>query len=716
MFESTAGDEGFDRASRGSTTDAGLWETNDAGTEPLPTTWLDELEAPELGPVSWLGELAPSGRLLTELERLPEDLVEDDYEAIEVTALWHRLEAYCAGRKRRAAADVARRRTMAAGLAGWDGSLGRVAVDGNVAADELSLRLGVSRMAAKRLVASGRALGGVGIPVADALAAGEIDAAKADLIVEAVSELPADAALEVQDRVLTRAGHLPSGSVRRELSAACAGVDPENFEQRCHEERKTRRVCRPRTLPHGMASLYAVMPAVEATGLYRAVDAAARSAKSVGDSRTMDQLRADALALMGTVAVQTGWIGTPPRIDRSPAVAPDAERVLDAGRAPGPDCASEPERSPRPDHAPRPARAPQPGHAPDDHATGGDRAVDVAVDVAVEAPLSVRPGSEAVAPPPPPPCPGSDQSHERAASDAPTPHPPHTGADQSGEQTASLTPSPHPPRTDADQPHEQPDDPPDRPPDNRMRVGVIGGRSAHVRVVVPLTALMGGSGDHAGGPDAPDAPAHLDGYGPIPASVARALAAGSTWSRLVQDPVDGRVREVSAPTYRPPTSMAELVRAEQPQCARPGCTVPADLSDLDHVIPWPVGATDVDNLRPLCRRDHLLVTHGGWASSDVVGDPSGAAADAVAADSAAAICAKPTDRDESDAAVDPPPGVLTPSNPTTSDLLQSSVTGARPLLSRTWTTASGHVYTERADGTIEQQARTMPDDHVPPPY
>lgn len=148
-----------------------------------------------------------------------------------------------------------------------------------------------------------------------------------------------------------------------------------------------------------------------------------------------------------------------------------------------------------------------------------------------------------------------------------------------------------------------------------MRVGVIGGRTAHVRVVIPLTAAMGGievpTAD--GVVDGADEPAELEGYGPIPASVARALAAGGPWARMVTDPVDRTVLEVSSDSYEPPPAMASLVRAREPKCVSPSCSVPSDSCDLHHRIPWPVGPTSVTNLDPGCRRDHLLLTHGGWS-------------------------------------------------------------------------------------------------------
>ena len=43
-------------------------------------------------------------------------------------------------------------------------------------------------------------------------------------------------------------------------------------------------------------------------------------------------------------------------------------------------------------------------------------------------------------------------------------------------------------------------------------------------------------------------------------------------------------------------------------CSFPGCHRPAHRCDLDHVIPWPAGATHPGNLAPLCREHHLVKT------------------------------------------------------------------------------------------------------------
>ena len=125
---------------------------------------------------------------------------------------------------------------------------------------------------------------------------------------------------------------------------------------------------------------------------------------------------------------------------------------------------------------------------------------------------------------------------------------------------------------------------------------------AEVRVTVALSTLLG----------LDEQPADLDGHGPIDATTARALAAGGTWRRLVTDPLTGAVLDVGRTRYRPPADLAAHVIARDRTCARPGCSVPASACDLDHTVPWSDGGTtSADNLGPLCRRDHLLKTHGG---------------------------------------------------------------------------------------------------------
>lgn len=134
--------------------------------------------------------------------------------------------------------------------------------------------------------------------------------------------------------------------------------------------------------------------------------------------------------------------------------------------------------------------------------------------------------------------------------------------------------------------------------------------SVRINVTVPADSLLGVG-------DAGDT-AELSGYGPIPITDARALAflPGSVWYRLLTDPPTGRIVERGTTAYRPGAALTELVRAEHTTCVHPGCRMPADRCDLDHVVPFHAesgaGPTDAGNLRPLCRSHHRLKHTPGW--------------------------------------------------------------------------------------------------------
>ena len=105
-----------------------------------------------------------------------------------------------------------------------------------------------------------------------------------------------------------------------------------------------------------------------------------------------------------------------------------------------------------------------------------------------------------------------------------------------------------------------------------------------------------------------DRPGELVGYGPVTAEVARRIAAGGTWHRLLTDPRTGRFDELSVETYEPPQDMADHVTARDPTCIGAGCRMPADRCDLDHRIPHPRGPTAAGNLDPWCRTEHRIKT------------------------------------------------------------------------------------------------------------
>jgi Domain of unknown function (DUF222) len=135
-----------------------------------------------------------------------------------------------------------------------------------------------------------------------------------------------------------------------------------------------------------------------------------------------------------------------------------------------------------------------------------------------------------------------------------------------------------------------------------QRLARAQGRRVEIGVLVPYPTLIGLS----------ELPGELDGFGPIPASVARRLAAGGTWRRILTDPATGRVLDYGTTRYRPPQDLIDQVIARDRTCRGVGCDRPARSCQIDHTIPYPDGPTAQGNTGPFCDRQHLFKTHGGW--------------------------------------------------------------------------------------------------------
>jgi hypothetical protein len=151
------------------------------------------------------------------------------------------------------------------------------------------------------------------------------------------------------------------------------------------------------------------------------------------------------------------------------------------------------------------------------------------------------------------------------------------------------------------------------------------GARPHIGVVVPLGLLFGSRGrtDETGDLSQPDQPgqlgqrgdpAELVGYGPIPDSLARMLAAEGIWTRWLTEPVGGQLLDVGRSRYRPTAAIREFVLARDRTCQGPeGCRVSARRCDLDHTVDWAHGgATSTTGTAALCRRTHRAKHDGGW--------------------------------------------------------------------------------------------------------
>ncbi|WP_344382988.1 DUF222 domain-containing protein, partial [Georgenia ruanii] len=162
-------------------------------------------------------------------------------------------------------------------------------------ATEVAMRQGISRPGATRLVRTAMALTGPLQATGEALARGALDPRKADVIAAGLEHLPYQVCHDVEDVVLPRAPGRTAPQVARDVAEALIAVDHHEAEARHRTARARRRVCHPRPLADGMASVYAVLPAADALALDLALDGAARAVKAGGDRRTIDQLRADVL-------------------------------------------------------------------------------------------------------------------------------------------------------------------------------------------------------------------------------------------------------------------------------------------------------------------------------------------------------------------------------------------------------------------------------------
>lgn len=128
-------------------------------------------------------------------------------------------------------------------------------------------------------------------------------------------------------------------------------------------------------------------------------------------------------------------------------------------------------------------------------------------------------------------------------------------------------------------------------------------RPVSINVTIDLPTLLG----------LKENPGELEGHGPIPASLARKLAADGKWRKFITDPLTGNLLDLGRTSYLPSQYLIDFLTARDRICRFPGCSQPARLGDIDHAQSWEEGGeTRPGNLGFLCRRHHRLKTHGGW--------------------------------------------------------------------------------------------------------
>nr|NLD41523.1 DUF222 domain-containing protein [Actinomycetales bacterium] len=384
----------------------------------------------------------------------------------------------------------------------------------NVAGEEIGNALGISSFTASRWIRAGQQVFGRLYPTGEVFERGDLTAEKAFVIAEMLTTAPDPLAFAVQDEILPVAPALTPREIKTTIARLLIELDPDGADERHATARRRRYVSRLRQAAHGMATFSVLMPADHAACVNTALETSARAAKSAGDARTHQELRADTLTSLAVTALREGTTIT---VGEHVAVPPTTVNVtvpLEVLARALPDWEGHPSPMARIHDEIMGA----------EHDTTGDGEHDTTI--------------------------SGEHDTTIGGEDSPTPgnpieHPTGNGLAQSPVR------------------------------DGRLEA------------------------------------AWLEGYGPIPPSIATLLAAGGTWRRIVTDTLDGRPLDVGRARYRPPTHLAIAVAIRDKTCSRPGCDQPAMYCDTDHLDEWAHGGeTALTNLTLLCRRCHRAKTLG----------------------------------------------------------------------------------------------------------
>jgi hypothetical protein len=135
--------------------------------------------------------------------------------------------------------------------------------------------------------------------------------------------------------------------------------------------------------------------------------------------------------------------------------------------------------------------------------------------------------------------------------------------------------------------------------------GAVPSPAAQVLVTVPVFSLLGQT----------EEPSVLDGYGPIPASMARRLVSegATSFLRVLTDPASGAPLQIGRTSYRVSKSMRQWLRLRDGRCPFPGCNNHSLDNEADHLLAWAHGGTTgITNLGQPCRKHHKLRHTTAW--------------------------------------------------------------------------------------------------------
>jgi hypothetical protein len=520
-------------------------------------------------------DVVPSGWLAVDLDASTADpRVLSDAQLVDAMAGFGRVATWAQARQSRVVAELDRRRPASAS---------------RYTPDEVALALSMSRFSATGLLERSRRLVEVLHDTLAAFEAGTVDGFKVRLICDAVRYLDDAQAEWVQHQVLDRAPQQSVAQLRAALARAVIAVDAEGANARHHRARKDRRVGVGQE-QDGMATVWASLAAQDAQQVFGTLTGLARSL-GADDPRGMDARRADLLVGLMTgeisIAFPTPDSPTPDEVHRPTTAATGTDTTGttgtdttgtdttgngggDGGDGDGGDSGGD-------------------GHSGDD-GYGGD---------------SVGgPGGETDSGPAGPPTGGGITRSDTSRSDtsrsdtsrSDTTRGSGVGGSDEVRDAATATG-----RTTGSRPV-CPVCVAQAWRASRPQVRPVNPTKPLVQVLIAHSTLRGT--DHA--------PAELVAYGAICADQAREIASDALWRRLVYDDLTGALLDHGRRTYRPPTALADHVRARDVHCRSPLCRRRAIDCELDHTIAFPHGPTAEPNLAAVCLIHHDEKHAPGW--------------------------------------------------------------------------------------------------------
>jgi Domain of unknown function (DUF222) len=507
------------------------------------------------------------------------DLSEDAL--VEVTATAQRVSAWASWVQLKAIGQLVQIRSAPSGMAAAlpEGPDARVARDLSAALGrrsviaEVALACGLSEYAMAQRVGTAMQLESRLPIAAGAMSRGELDWSRLQTVAQATVGVSDQVARAVEAAVLlperspeVTAPSLPG--LRKALAEAVARLDP-GAASNAERAVKDRRVVFT-GVGDGMTEVWALLPAVPAREVELLLKRRAALARTPGDERTADQRRADVFLDLLTASCATD------PVMHVPAAGHPGSDASESDAQPEP----EPEREPKPDG--------EPYSPPAD-------LFDVMTELAEDLLTDSRSGHAGAprADSDSPIDPQQDPSPTTANSATPNSATPNSATPNSATPN-SATPNSATPNSAT---------PNSATPNSATPNGTgsaTGSTDPQVVVTVPLETLLGLT----------ETPGWLQGYGPLPAAMARDVAARGTWRCAVVDGVHGTLlglgRATYRPDYRPGRPLSRHLTVRDQTCLFPGCHRAADACDDDHRRRWPDGPTCECNLAKLCGHHHRL--------------------------------------------------------------------------------------------------------------